>query len=1783
MSTKYDDVLRQRLLEMIHGLLSDQETTELREQICSDPEIARAYSEVSIEAGVIAKAARLEAPKVELPKRRVTRGAAARSGPAAWMPWIVYVALSLLVAATLGGYVWDRSQRRDVAGDHMRLLVTGPATITPGVESRVTVRTESITGSPLPASIELSLMSLATDRKGAKQERQLLNSAERIRRSDTSGQPTEFIIPANLSASGPMRLEVLAHSGPSHPRFSRPLSIDPERFITQVSLDKPWYQPGETVYFRSLTLEGFSLSARREMPLEFEILDPAGSPVAGSKSQGVTERGVGNGSFALDAGLAGGSYTLVVRSLDAPAAFAEQKKEFLVQKYRLPRLKKELELTRDSYTPGDEVVADFAAQRAEGGPAAGAKLQITATVDGKSVFQKSETAAADGTFQVRFKLPAAIENGAGQLAVVVDDGGTRETAAKTIPINLGKLTVDFYPEGGDLVEGLSNRVYVAALDPAGELVHVEGDIVDSAGRAVASVTTVKDGRGSFTFTPIKGQNYQLKFRKPKNVKSIASLPSVNPLRPVVLTTAGGVFDAGAPLALAITAKQARLPLVVTATCRGTSVGQTTLITGEAGVMNVVTLPLAAAADGVTRVTVYDYSGPKPEPIAERLVFRRGTRKLNVALDSIHHAPRDASPHAEREGYYKFSPGQKAELKLKVTGERGRPVAATLGVAVVDDALLALAKEQTKHQPATMPTQFRLASEIEKPEQLEDVNFYLSDDSKAAEALDLLLGTQGWRRFASQRLDELVKNKSDDQTEWAALQGMLTASGPGGPPVVYDNLDEIRAPYERQLIDYETAQTDRRAMIGRAAFFGGAALLLGIAALGLVQLVRAPRVWVPAMTVATACLIVGGLWMGAPQRGPNGASAVAMFRADDTRPDRLVLTSATEEDVGGTTTGGGFGGGGFGGGAFGGFGAGGFDGNGFRGRKPAEAPAPDAVLDQGGAPPDAAARRIGKANDLKPANPIPAGDGEAGVQGEEAHLLQKIYPWNAADAIQEIESLRHQLRRALAGGDMAVAKELSEAIEQQLSAARFPVRQYAHRHPPGQPRVRTDFTETLYWNPLVIANAQGEATIRFDLSDAVTTFRVTADAQADAHSADGTTGLGRIGAGGGTIVSRIPFSLEPKLPLEVNAGDTIDLPVAVVNDTKDGMTVALKVEHDKLMTFISELSGGYDSRTIVRLPPDNGNPYTLSIDIKAATRKREFFPLIVTGLRGDAKLRFTGTAGALADTVERTIAVVPPGFPISASFSGRLDGPQAVSVKLQREWIPGSLVVSVQCYPTTLADLQAGLDSILQEPYGCFEQASMSNYPNVLTMGYMQEHGVADPAITRRARGLMKSGYAKLTGYECKQKGYEWFGGDPGHEALTAYGLLQFRDMAAVYDVDPAMVKRTANWLLARRDGKGGFERNARALDSFGGAPPDVTNAYIVWALTESGQKEIDKEVEFAVDLGRKSDDPYVIALSAATAINYKQEAAGRELLKKLSGRQQPDGHLTGTQSSITRSGGVSLDVETTALAALAWLKLPEFMPQANTGIDWILKSRQGTGGFGSTQATIMALKALVAHAKANRATVSGGELIVTREDPDAKPRALPGGSSNTEIARSKFTAGAKNAIEQTGLADKLQPGDNNLTLKLTGDNKMPYAVSVEYRTKTPVSQDACPVRLTTKLDQQKVAAGGTVALLATLTNTTDKGQPMTVAILGIPGGTRPRADQLEELKKNGTIDYFETRPREVVCYWRALAPKRSIDLRLDLIAEIPGRYTAPASRAYLYYTAEQKQWAEPVAIEIARE
>jgi hypothetical protein len=718
------------------------------------------------------------------------------------------------------------------------------------------------------------------------------------------------------------------------------------------------------------------------------------------------------------------------------------------------------------------------------------------------------------------------------------------------------------------------------------------------------------------------------------------------------------------------------------------------------------------------------------------------------------------------------------------------------------------------------------------------------------------------------------------------------------------------------------------------------------------------------------------------------------------------------------------------------------------------------------------------------------------------------------------------------------------LEQQAVAGWAPVRVFpVPQYPKSYDGPRTDFRETIYWNPSVETNAQGKAEVTFVTSDAVTAFRATAEG----FGAAGTAGAGQL-----AIKSKLPLTLDAKLPVEVTAGDTIRLPVSMTNETETAVEAQLAATFGSAFKLATNPAG--------------------KIKLAAGEKKTVFFPLEVVATEGDAEVALALTTRGLKDELTRKIRVVPKGFPFEVAASGTVGAGKTASEEFEITGaIPGSIRATVMMYPSPLAQMTEGMAAMIREPGGCFEQTSSTNYPNIMILGYLDTSDAADPALVEKTQGVLDRGYKLLTGYETKQNGYEWFGQTPGHEALTAYGLMEFADMSRVYDVDRKMVERTADWLMSRRDKKGGFLRSAQALDSFGRAGEDTTNAYIMWALAEAKRtKGLDAELAEQRTLGGATKDPYLLALATNTALVAAPTAAPTSaMVKRLVAMQGKDGGFAGAKESITMSGGDSLDIETTALAVLAMIKASkngEHDAAIRASVDWLNAHRGGYGEWSNTQATVLGLKALTAYTEhARQMQASGTATLVINGKP---------------AGTIKFEKGRREALVWNDLR-QLQPGKNTIELALDGQASLPYSIAIEYRSALPQTSPDAKIGVATELLADTGKMGDGITLRAKVENKTAEGVPMTLARIGIPGGMVFQTWQLKELRDKGLIDFYETRPREVILYWRALPPSAKKEVDLNLLASTPGAYEAPASSAYLYYTDEDKTWTPPVKVTIS--
>jgi uncharacterized protein YfaS (alpha-2-macroglobulin family) len=293
--------------------------------------------------------------------------------------------------------------------------------------------------------------------------------------------------------------------------------------------------------------------------------------------------------------------------------------------------------------------------------------------------------------------------------------------------------------------------------------------------------------------------------------------------------------------------------------------------------------------------------------------------------------------------------------------------------------------------------------------------------------------------------------------------------------------------------------------------------------------------------------------------------------------------------------------------------------------------------------------------------------------------------------------------------------------------------------------RTDFRNTIYWNPNVEVGYSGRKTIEFYTSDDITSFRTTIEG----IGSDGT-----IGRSEKNFFSQLPFAMTTKIPVEVATEDFVSIPLTLKNNTNGPLGGVITVSAPDGLKEIAKLN------PIQTIMP--GAAKTIYLDYKVLDKI------------GYGEFTIGFKACGLGDAFTQKIKIAPKGFPVQASFSAQ-EVEKEYSFEVTK-LVNGSLKASFTAFPNVVSDLMKGVEGILQEPYGCFEQTSCTAYPNAMVLDYLRNTDSKDTKTLARATDLLDRGYKRLTTFETKEKGYEWFGANPAHEGLTAYGIMEFVDM-----------------------------------------------------------------------------------------------------------------------------------------------------------------------------------------------------------------------------------------------------------------------------------------------------------------------------------------------------------------------------------------------------------------------
>ncbi|HLY69352.1 MAG TPA: hypothetical protein VKR53_06455 [Puia sp.] len=301
--------------------------------------------------------------------------------------------------------------------------------------------------------------------------------------------------------------------------------------------------------------------------------------------------------------------------------------------------------------------------------------------------------------------------------------------------NEPNCNIDFFPEGGNLIEGLTSLVAFKATDRNGSPENISGKIVDSSGKQIAELKTVHDGMGNFIIHPVWGNHYSAIIERQRRARIKIDLPPIKKSGIVFHTetvnhnTGDSVYFR---ISRSIRNKDLYEHLIICAEMQGIcDFTYVNFDSATAGNYNnsILTAPSPLSIDrfppGILHLSVFDGSG---EVLAQRLIFLYGSQQISeIEL---------------RSSQINFTPHSKNTFVLNIPEE----VNGNYSVSVTDaDA----EKENANDQ--NIISNIRLTSDIRN--YIKDPAWYFQNNNK--KFMDLLMLVSSWSRF---KWEDIMNNK-----------------------------------------------------------------------------------------------------------------------------------------------------------------------------------------------------------------------------------------------------------------------------------------------------------------------------------------------------------------------------------------------------------------------------------------------------------------------------------------------------------------------------------------------------------------------------------------------------------------------------------------------------------------------------------------------------------------------------------------------------------------------------------------------------------------------------------------------------------------------------------------------------------------------------------------------------------------------------------------------------------------------------------------------------------------
>jgi uncharacterized protein YfaS (alpha-2-macroglobulin family) len=1612
----------------------------------------------------------------------------------------------------------------------------------------------------------------------------------------------QFRFPGGLVGS--YQLHYIAETSIGSAEYTQTIQLQDTASIL-LTTEKPIYQPGQSIHARALALDRAGYQAIADRKLTFVVEDSRGNKVFKKATQ-TDKFGIASADFALADEVNLGTYHLraLMGDVESPSNTAEV--ALNVERYILPKFKVAVDFTskdnkpKRDYRPGDHVTGTVRANYFFGKPVDGSEVIVKASSMDVSLVEVGEVSGKtdkDGAYHYDLKLPdyfagRPLSQGAARVlveATVKDSAGHSETRGEPVTVSQYPLLITAVPEGGKLIPNLKNEVFLLTSYPDGTPAKTDISVRISGSRdQYLSTQRLSTDDGGVSVVKIKAGADEVSLQidaddhRGATASAGISLPSLDSMGEdqVLLRTERAVYRAGEPIDLKVFSTLRRGPAYVDIVKDGQ-----TILTRDLDIENgQAELSLTASPEmaGTLDFNAYIF-GRDARPIGDhRLIFVQPADELKIETTA------DAQV---------YKPGDDARIRFRVTNSRGQGVSAAIGLQIVDEAVFALAEKQ----PGFAKVFFYLEQEAMKPRyeihalSMNDVvepvqHSQVEQRDRAARALFAATEMANPNRFQTQFGDTLPQEKyaeyiSRYQAAFVAqigeITGMLTtayAQNPDGGDLlkIYSRVmnEQSSKPRDAWGTEYRLEPTGwsrgntryyRMVSAGADRQFDTADDLKVYVEIGSDHLANAfgvagidLRVEHDRSSVGQFGTVTGKV---ADISGAVIQGAAVRLRAVASGRVRSVTTDGSGQ-----------------------FSMSGVSGDSYH----VEISAPGFVtegLDFAVKPRDHAilsatlnvgsvsqtvevasdARVLGEGGVQRPVAGAAMAGGFAGgvmggILGGVGIASETVNVTSIGGPILQTENA--ELRNTINGRAVDQSLLKSRNVEPLVLPASVASPQSAEA---PAPHVRSYFPEALYINPEIITDGNGTASITVPLADSITTWRMAMLA---------STQYGPLGSGTSSLKVFQDFFVDLDLPVTLTQGDRVSIPVGVYNYSGERGDVALKLQPEDWFFLDNDTA---DKSVEVDSGQVGGAQFTID------TRRIGKFKLTLTA-------RMKGAANR-ADIVVREIEVVPNGREQNEVFNGHVDdSTQGVGAQQDLRFppnaVPDASTIFVRLYPGPLSQVIEGMDSILTMPGGCFEQTSSSTYPNVLALDYMKRTKKLTPEIHAKAEGYIANGYQRLLTFEVPGGGFSWFGSAPANKILTAYGLMEFSDMAKVYDVDPRLIQRTQEWLAQQQQADGSWNPdssfiNEGATNRYNSDTLRIT-AYLGWGLENTGYRgpAVEKAKNFVESrLGSSKLDSYTLAVIANFAADYgaDRDFTRRTMQMLLDARIEKDDQAWwSTDETPVYSIGPSASIETTGLAVQALLKWGQASSISRKALRYIAARKDASGAWGTTQATIMALRALLLASEKSSADVRGNLRVLL----DGKPvETLPLTPENNDLLHQFVFKGIDAKVAHPV---QLQfDGSGGLAYQVVGRYFVPWD---QRSTEQKLANEALSIDVS--YDRTRLAQSDIATATARVKSNLDKTANMVMVDLGIPPGFDLLSEDLQSFKektataKTGRLEKFSLTATQAILYFNALAPGEPITLHFRLRAKYPIRAQTFQSRVYEYYDPEVSATARPVQLEV---